>query len=209
MLIYKIINSPISSNCYVLYDNNKCIIVDPGSNDNAELDFFLEKKKLIPDFVFLTHEHFDHIWGLNQLRAKYLNFKVISSRKCSNSIICSKKNMSAFYKEGHFVCLNSDIIFDDTFELNWSGHTFYFFETEGHSPGSICIHFNNYLLSGDTIIYNEKTVTKFPNSSASQLRVSLLKIADNISFPINVLAGHGIDFIIANKNIFLQEYLNN
>ena len=53
--------------------------------------------------------------------------------------------MSAFYKKGHFVCLNSDIIFDDTFELNWKGQTFYFFETEGHSPGSICIHFNNYV----------------------------------------------------------------
>ena len=199
MKIHKITNSPISSNCFILHKNHKCIIIDPGSKDNIELDSYLVINNLTPEYVFLTHEHFDHIWGVNKLRLKFLDIKVISSKKCSLGITCSKKNMSAFYKNEHFVCLNSDFEFDESFELNWMGERFYFFETIGHSPGSICIYFNNFLISGDTIIYNEKTVTKFPNSSVNQLNKSLLNISEIISYPTTILAGHGEDFIINNK----------
>lgn len=91
MFIYKIKNSPITSNCYILYNDSKCIIVDPGSSNNNEIYDFLNLKSLTPEYIFLTHEHFDHIWGLNDLRSTYLNLKVISSIECSNAIACSKK----------------------------------------------------------------------------------------------------------------------
>ena len=209
MFIHKIKNSPITSNCYILHNNSKCIIVDPGSSNNNEIYDFLNLKNLTPEYILLTHEHFDHIWGLNDLRGTYLNLKVISSIECSNSIICSKKNMSAFYKGINFSCLQADIVFKDSFELNWMDTIFHFFVTEGHSLGSICILFNNNLITGDTIILNEKTVTKLPNGSESQLISSLLKISEKITFPINILAGHGEDFSINNKTEFLNNYLNN
>ena len=209
MFINKIKNSPITSNCYILYIDSKCIIVDPGSSNNDKLFDFLNLKNLTPEYIFLTHEHFDHIWGLNDLRSRYLNLKVISSLECSNSIICSKKNMSAFYKDINFTCLKSDIIFNESFEFDWMGANFHFFVTEGHSLGSICILFNNNLITGDTIILNEKTVTKLPNGSESKLKSSLLKISEKITFPINILAGHGEDFSINNKTDFLNNFLNN
>ena len=117
--------------------------------------------------------------------------------------------MSAFYKDINFSCLQSDIVFNDTFELNWMDTIFHFFITEGHSLGSICILFNNNFITGDTIILNEKTVTKLPNGSERQLKISLLKISEKITFPINILAGHGEDFSINNKTEFLNNYLNN
>jgi glyoxylase-like metal-dependent hydrolase (beta-lactamase superfamily II) len=209
MLIHKIKNSPITSNCYILYYDSNCIIVDPGSSNNIEVYDFLKLKNLTPQYIFLTHEHFDHILGLNDLRSRYLGLKVISSLECSNSIICSKKNMSVFYKDINFSCLQADIVFKDSFELDWMGTKFYFFVTEGHSIGSICILFNNNLITGDTIILNEKTVTKLPRGSESKLKSSLLKISEKITFPINILAGHGEDFSINNKTEFLNNYLNN
>jgi glyoxylase-like metal-dependent hydrolase (beta-lactamase superfamily II) len=208
MLIHKIKNSPISSNCYIIYHNSKCVIVDPGSSSNNEIYEFIKLKNLTPEYIFLTHEHFDHIWGLNDLRSNFLELKVISSIECSNSIICSKKNLSAFYKGTSFVCLKSDIVFKASFKLFWSDTMFDFFITEGHSLGSICILFNNNLITGDTIILNEKTVTKFPNGSESQLKSSLLKISENITFPINIFAGHGEDFSINSKTELLNNYLN-
>ena len=117
--------------------------------------------------------------------------------------------MSAFYKDINFTCLKSDIIFNESFELDWMGTNFHFFVTEGHSLGSICIFFNNNLITGDTIILNEKTVTKLPTGSESKLKSSLLKISEKITFPINILAGHGEDFSINNKTEFLNKFLNN
>jgi hydroxyacylglutathione hydrolase len=209
MLIHKIKNSPITSNCYIIYRDYKCIIVDPGSSSNIEIYEFLKLNNLSPEYIFLTHEHFDHIWGLNELKLNFLNLKVISSIECSNAIICSKKNMSAFYKNINFTCLKSDIVFEDTLDLNWEGIHFHFFVTQGHSLGSVCILFNNNLITGDTIILNEKIVTKFPNSSERELKLSFLKISEKISFPINIFSGHGEDFTINSKTKFLNMYLNN
>ena len=211
MEIFKIVNNPISSNCYILYKFNvgKCIIVDPGSENNDKVISFLRANDLTPDYIFLTHEHFDHVWGLNELRIIYQNVKVVSSHKCSQGIICSKKNMSAFYKNYNFKCTNSDIIFDSNFELEWLGIKFNFISTEGHSPGSICIYFGKYLISGDTIIWNEKTVTKFPNGSLEKLLKSITNISEVISFPINILPGHGIEFKLNSRLSFLNEYHNN
>ena len=209
MFLHKIKNSPITSNCYILYNDSKCIIVDPGSSNNKEVYDFLKLKKLTPEYIFLTHEHFDHIWGLNDLRSNYLNLKVISSIECSNSIICSKKNMSAFYKDINFSCLKSDIVFKDSFELDYMETHFHFFLTEGHSSGSVCILFNNNLITGDTIILNEKTITKLPNGSESKLKLSLLNTSEKITFPINIFAGHGEDFTIYSKTEFFNNYINN
>ena len=85
---------------------------------------------------------------------------------------------------------------------------FHFFVTEGHSKGSVCILFNNFLITGDTIILNEETVTKLPFGSKCQLKSSLLKISEKITFPINILTGHGEDFSIYNKTEFINNYLN-
>ena len=97
MFIHKIKNSPITSNCYIIYRDNKCIIVDPGSSSNIEILEFLKLNNLSPEYIFLTHEHFDHIWGLNDLKSIFLDLKVISSIECSNAIICSKKNESEYH----------------------------------------------------------------------------------------------------------------
>tara|TARA_B110000858_G_C17714053_1_gene432011 strand:+ start:103 stop:732 length:630 start_codon:yes stop_codon:yes gene_type:complete len=209
MFIHKIKNSPITSNCYIIYHASKCIIVDPGSSSNIEIYDFLKSNNLSPDFIFLTHEHFDHIWGLNDLKSTYLNLKVISSIECSNAIICSKKNLSAFYTNINFTCVKSDIIFEDSFALDWMGTHFHFFVTEGHSKGSACIRFQNFLITGDTMIFNEKTVTKLPNGSESKLKLSFLTISEKIAFPINIFPGHGENFFICNKSEFINYYLSN
>jgi len=99
--------------------------------------------------------------------------------------------MSAFYKNINFTCLKSDIVFEDTLDLNWNGIHFHFFVTQGHSLGSVCILFNNNLITGDTIILNER-----------ELKLSFLKISEKVSFPINIFSGHGEDFTINNKTEF-------
>ena len=66
-------NKPINSNCYILYNgySNRCVIIDPGTKNCSNIIPFIKEKKLTPEYVILTHEHFDHIWGVNFLRKKY------------------------------------------------------------------------------------------------------------------------------------------
>jgi glyoxylase-like metal-dependent hydrolase (beta-lactamase superfamily II) len=63
------INDPIPSVCYLIYKNNfrDCIIIDPGNKDLIEINQFINEKSLRPVYIIITHEHFDHIVGLESL----------------------------------------------------------------------------------------------------------------------------------------------
>lgn len=61
----------LRTNCYILIDNNKCLIIDPA--DDAEVI----KRECIgyrPEGILVTHHHFDHILALEALE-DYYNLK--------------------------------------------------------------------------------------------------------------------------------------
>ena len=87
--VKRFINNPISSNCFVVFDKAKglhCIIIDPGSEIQSELFEYLDSYNLVPEFIILTHEHFDHCWGVNGLREKYNDIKLVCSSECSSTM---------------------------------------------------------------------------------------------------------------------------
>lgn len=63
-----IINQPVPSNCYIVSREKDCIIVDPGTRYPIELEDYIERNKLNPRYILLTHEHYDHIEGCSYLQ---------------------------------------------------------------------------------------------------------------------------------------------
>jgi hydroxyacylglutathione hydrolase len=204
--IERIVNSPINSNCFIIYKSgfSSCIILDPGSKDCSAIINFINSKNLIPEYIILTHEHFDHIWGVNELKSIY-NLKIISSKLCNEKIVNRRKNLSIYYDQVGFNSCKADILIEDVkHKLFWNNHFFEFINTPGHSNGSICIYTNNILFTGDTLIKNEVTVTKLPGGNRQKLSLSLNKLIERFK-DINpkVFSGHGDSFsfreIIKNK----------
>lgn len=54
----------IGMNCYILIQNNNCIIVDPGFN-KEEIRKQIKQRNLTPLAIVLTHMHYDHICALD------------------------------------------------------------------------------------------------------------------------------------------------
>lgn len=196
--VKRIINRPVDSNCYVLYkpNNSDCIVIDPGTDDSKELLDFLYRNKLKPTYIILTHEHFDHIWGVNKLK-NIFNSKIVCSRDCSTKIIDKKKNMSVFYNQSGFKTNPADIQIEDVGnKMNWKGFKIEFISTKGHTSSSICIQIGNFLFTGDTLIKNKKTITKLPSGSRADLMLSLNYLDQNYSNKkIRIFPGHGDDFL--------------
>ncbi len=191
-----IINNPIPSNCYVIYsqDSSKCLVVDPGSENIREIKYFLNEKNLLPEYIILTHEHFDHIWSVNKLKNIYL-CKIISSRECSESITDPKKNMSVFYKPPGFAIDKADVLIDHLgFTMHWNAYKIIFYTTPGHTNGSICFTISNYLFTGDTLINGKETVTRLPGGSKFKLSQSLKLLNSLTKDNTIILSGHGESF---------------
>jgi hydroxyacylglutathione hydrolase len=175
VIIEKIVNRPVESNCFVLYQARlkSCIVVDPGTSDCYELLNFLRQNQLLPDYIVLSHEHFDHLSGVNKLKDIFSS-RIICSKECSSKISDKKKNMSVFYDQVGFQSYTGDIFIEDIdFKLEWGNTFLEFVIAKGHTDASICILTEHALFTGDTIIRNHKTVTKFPGGSKTDLSESI------------------------------------
>lgn len=199
LCIERIINNPVPSNCFIIYDleqSNRCVIIDPGTEDCLDLYRFLHSKNLKPEYVILTHEHFDHIWGCNKIIEDY-NVTLVCSSICLQAIKDSKKNHSLFYNQRGFgVDYDKFIVSDDKFSLIWSNYTFDFFDALGHTSSGILILVENYLFTGDSLIKGYKTVTKLLSGSRDKLKETITFINSLKSKGYIVHAGHEEDFLL-------------
>ena len=193
--VKQIKNQPIDSNCYVIYDKafgNGCIIVDPGSEDNSHLYGLLNSEGLNPQYIILTHEHFDHCWGVNDLREKYPNVKIACSILCSDAIQHKKMNYSVFYRQPGFELAAADIILETiNWEMNWNNNINRFVPAQGHSAAGIIIFIDKYLFTGDTLIKDVKTVTKLKTASKEKLVETITLLEKEKGNNFIVCPGHG------------------
>lgn len=196
--IQRIINKPVTSNCFVLYDKAKgsgCIIVDPGSRDANNLLSLLLQEGLIPEFIILTHEHFDHCWCVNPVVDRF-HIPIICSPECAEAIKHEKRNCSVFYDSSEGFTIDSETISVDSIgdAVQFNSHKIAFYRTPGHTDASISFVVGRYLFTGDTLIKGEKTVTKLPTGSADKLKESMCLYAKMQGAGYKVYPGHGEPF---------------
>lgn len=169
---------------------NHSVVIDPGSNDITKILHSIDSHIL--DYIILTHEHFDHVWGTDNLKQRFPNAKVVATTLCSQAIIARKKNMSVYYDGVGFELKPADIIIEDESSLEWMGIKLDLIPTPGHTPASMCIHTENIIFTGDTIIKEERTVTKLPGGDKQKLYQSVENLKERFGDENPTLyCGHG------------------
>lgn len=204
MKIERLINAPVSSNCYIISDGSGAIVIDAGTADSRELLNYIQSRDLNINFILLTHEHFDHCAGVNAIR-KQTNAPVYCSEKCNELIQHSRGNYSAYWTEGKpFEVAPADKIIEDGEELNWRGHSIYFYLTLGHSLGSTTIRIDNEaLFTGDNYVPNIRTYTNLSGGSKEDLRKTLAFYSLFIKYPsMIVYPGHLKPLTISHAHFF-------
>lgn len=206
--VRRIINSPVSSNCFVIYDKTMgtdCIIVDPGGKSDEKIFSFLEQEILTPKYIILTHEHFDHCWGVNELIRHY-NIPIICSALCAECIQFEKRNCSVFYDNKNSFVITSKTISIESLDyvLPLGDTEIHFFVSPGHTNASICFTIGQYLFTGDTLIKDLRTVTKLPTGSVDKLQETKELFQKLQSEGYVVCPGHGDLFELDRYNLDLM-----
>jgi glyoxylase-like metal-dependent hydrolase (beta-lactamase superfamily II) len=196
--IVQIENSPVKSNCFIVYDkqySDGCLVIDPGSEDEQKIITVIQNNQLMVDYIFLTHEHFDHIWSVNNIFKTFPQAQLVCNRICGENIQDRKKNSSLFYNQIGFELPAPAIVIDDLISgIQWNNYLITFMNTPGHSLGGICIAINEYLFTGDTLIPNEKTVTKLPGGSYEEIKQTIKELQLLKGRNITIYPGHGTPF---------------
>lgn len=196
MLVDRYISEIFSSNMYAIRMENsrKGILIDPGVANEDRLLTYLREADFDPEYVILTHEHFDHCAGVNILE-RYYNFHLLATRECAEKIKSDKGNLSRYVTEviNPFEIKQSVWVIEDLQRLILNGIELKFITTPGHSSGSMCIQVGNYLFSGDTVL-ETKVPVNLPGSDKVCLQNSFKRLQECCDSSWRVYPGHGDSF---------------
>lgn len=186
------ISSIFSSNIYALeeLETNNVWLIDAGYSE--ELMEYLSSNKNLKG-IFLTHIHFDHISGLNELTTKFPEVKVFGHSLCYKYLHNPEKNLSLFYEfpisyKGKIYTIkeNEEIFLTEYKIIKTYG-------TPGHHPTCITYKLGHYLFTGDSYIPQIKVVTHLPEGDkvqAKQSNIVIEKLIDNMTI---ICPGHTIN----------------
>ena len=162
----------------VLNDNYVYIIIDKDSGISACIDpslaepviDYLEKKKIILDFILITHHHFDHVGGNIELKAKY-GCKIVGNKE-------DKKRIPGI-----------DILLSEGDKFKLGNSECEIIEVSGHTLGHISYFFGNdkSLFCGDTLF--SLGCGRIFEGTPKQMVNSLIKIR-NLPDDTMVFCGH-------------------
>lgn len=188
--VRQIVNCIFSSNTYVLFDEdyNYCWLVDIGDFNKVSDVLPIG---IVVKGVFLTHTHFDHIYGANALLRAFYDCQVFTSEYGKVALYDEKKNFSK-YHQAPFVYKGTDVTVlkdGDKIEL-YPGVFMTAYETPGHCPSCLTFVADNWIFTGDAYIPDVKVVTKLPKGEKLLAKVSLKKISV-LSAGKLICPGHG------------------
>lgn len=128
--------------------------------------------------VLLTHAHFDHIYGLNELLEKFPDCLVYTNDAGREAMLNDKKNLSR-YRETPFIFNYPQQIriVNDGDSINLSDTMIAgVHETTGHHPSCLTFVMGDNVFTGDAYIPGIKVVTNLPGGNKQQADESVVSI---------------------------------
>ena len=196
----------IHSNMYVVLCGSDALVVDPCLSEDAVA--LLQRSGVTRCTILLTHEHYDHISGINQLR-DHISCTVICTEVCAQRMANPRRSHAAvfpamFFSQGpevvrqaaalfdtHYTC-TADETYTGTMDLQWHGIPLHLVELWGHSPGSAAIEAaGTHVFTGDNLIPGTETLIRLPGGDKTVYLEQVVPYLRRLAPATVVLPGHG------------------
>lgn len=189
---------------YVIVEGTRAVVIDPFADISPG-------NGLTVDHILLTHEHYDHISGVN-LWKRETAAPVLCSGACAANIQDPRKNLARYFKEFRglqtwvkldtvpnfdpdYSC-RADASFEDSMTFPWKGHTWRLFELPGHSMGSIGILLDErWFFSGDSLLEHHEIALRLPGGSRKKWKEIGEPRLAALQKGVRVYPGHFEDFL--------------
>jgi len=186
---------PIETNCYLVWPEGRreCWVIDPGGLPTPVIKR-IEKEKLEPKMIVITHGHWDHFLGNRCLKDRFPEAQIAIHELDASVLPDPEKNMSLSFIGKSILSPPADRRLKDGDELALGEFKFQVIHAPGHCPGLICLYCPEAktLFAGDLIFAGGGVGrTDLPRSSPRQLEESLKKIFDRLPDDTTVYSGHG------------------
>lgn len=194
--VKKIRVGKLKANSYVVGTQEECILIDPGS-DKAE-DLKLTKEAIgerTLRAIIITHAHFDHIDGAHYFfeTPVYIHPKDLLTVK-------TQKILSKTFIGKTLILPEKILELKD--EMRFGDIHFKVLHTPGHTKGGVCLLFDQFIFTGDTLFQGTYGRTDVGGNKEDML-ASLQKLAQ-LDETLVVYPEHGRSTTIAKEKSWIK-----
>ncbi|NNG67920.1 MBL fold metallo-hydrolase [Caldanaerobacter subterraneus] len=207
MEVKRYVVGPYGANLYVVWDRDtrEGIIIDPGEVYD-EIKNYIKENGIKVKHILLTHGHFDHIGGVEEIRA-FTGGKVAISEEDAPMLLDSSQNLSEMvFKK--VICSPADIILKDKDVLGFGNYSVEVISTPGHTKGSVCFKIGDVCFTGDTLFRGSIGRHDFPGGNFETLMASIKERLLTLKDETVIYPGHG-DFSTIGREKRLNMFLKN
>lgn len=185
--------TPFQQNCTVLFDTDDKtgVIIDPGGDIPVILDV-LDRNKILPAAIWLTHGHIDHVGGAMELK-EALGLEIIGPHIDDQPLLDNVENQAKRYGVADARNCTPDRFLGEGGIVSFGSHVFSVLHCPGHAPGHV-VYFNavaKFAHVGDVLFRGSVGRTDLPYGDHAALirsiKEKLFPLGDDISF----ICGHG------------------
>ena len=192
---------PIMTNAYLIWDEETRhgVVVDPGA-EPEQLISSIKDEQLTVEAILLTHAHFDHIGGVEDVR-KVTGAPVYLHEREASWLTNPTENGSAMFGE-HVRAESADILLTGDEVPTFAEREVKVLHTPGHSPGSVSYYWEEaqLLVSGDVLFQGSIGRTDLPGGDYDTLMASLRRVIE-LPEVTRVLPGHGPETTIEQEQM--------
>jgi len=180
----------LETNCYLVYCEKtfECAIVDPGAE--AEKIFrVIIKKKLKPMILINTHGHVDHVGANKDIKERFdIPLYIHAS---DGPMLNGVRQYELSFFLGAKDSPSPDKFLEDGEKIHIGKSQMKVIHTPGHSPGSVSLLGDGFLISGDALFFGGVGRTDLPGGSWKELENSIRNKILVLPDETIVLPGHG------------------
>ena len=150
MKVYTITLGELSTNCHIVEcGDGGCVLVDIG-NGAKKLQKKLIELDLTPKAILLTHGHYDHVAGVEEIRKLY-DCPVYIHENDAVMLVDEQANLAWQLTTAPYTPVTAYQTIQDGDVIQAGNLEFRVMLTKGHTSGSVCYFCEDCLFSGDTL----------------------------------------------------------
>lgn len=150
MKIRSICPDSFASNCYLVIEGQRALVVDPGVSLRA-IQSALAAEGAECCGILLTHGHFDHVLSLDELRDAYPDAPVYLHAADAELLSDGDKNAFSLFMGQDRTWRPADHLLTDGEIILLGDARIRVRHTPGHTRGSVCYLCGEDLITGDTL----------------------------------------------------------
>lgn len=193
---------PVQTNCYfaINEETKELLVIDPGASPK-QLAEKIREEGCIPVAILLTHGHFDHATGAEELAAEF-GIQIYAYEGEKETL--EDTNLNVSWMIGEQKVFHADVFVKDQQELDLAGFHIRVLFTPGHTRGGCCYYlpYEEVLFSGDTLFCCSVGRSDLPGGSTSELVRSVREKLLTLPERTTVYPGHNDVTTIENERMY-------